>query len=93
MVFFVTGGGSLVPGIRRPHVASFRVFKKSSGKWYFSEFISQPGMGVSGRMGVGEHATDQLEVDTGFTVVDVQNFSNGVHVVLKDGDGNMEPRD
>ena len=93
LAFFVTGGGSLVPGTA-DHTASFKVFKKTNGKWYANEFYSQPGMNIAGRVALVDlDGQKSLDVDTGFTVVDVQTSSANVHVVMKDTDGNLVTRD
>jgi hypothetical protein len=90
LAIFVTSAGSMAQNDKG---ANFKVFKKNNGKWYTNDFVSQAGMPVSGKMRMPDKGREELEVDTKYTVVDVQNTNGNVHVVLRDADGNLVTRD
>jgi hypothetical protein len=90
IAFFITGAGSMNGG---GDTVSARVFKKNNGKWYRGEFITPTGMNISGMIDlVDKEGVPKIEVDTKYTIVDVQQVNSGVHVVLKDPAGNLVTR-
>jgi hypothetical protein len=91
--FFVMNTGSLGSGGSTSRRVTVRVYKLTSGKWYWSEFDTQPGLGISGQIKLIDQQGKTVPVDLGYTVVDVVPAGNEAHVVLIDAAGKMITRD
>jgi hypothetical protein len=88
LAFFVMSGG------RGANTASFRIFKRTAGRWYQTGAEVPIGTNVAGIVRViGERPTPTpVEVDTGWRVVDIASQPTE-RVVLIDGSGKMITRE
>jgi len=95
LAFFIHGSGGPSGGSASPTVTT-RVYKKSNGKWYWSDFTTPLGTTISGQIPLVDKPNNaMIDVDTGFTIVDADVNPNGndVHVILKDTNGDLISRD
>ncbi len=90
IAFFIGGAGER-GGAKTVDV---RLYKRTAGKWYRTNFDTEIGMPITGSVPLVDVKPEiKLDVDTGYTVIDVVGSGNDARAVLMDPLGNLVTRD
>ncbi len=90
IAFFIGGAGNR-GGTKTVDV---RLYKRTAGKWYRTNFDTEIGMPIAGSVPLVDVKPEiKLDVDTGYTVIDVVGSGNDARAILMDPSGTLVTRD